>query len=994
MNRRALALAAAALALAAGCNKGTSGPAFRLAEPSSVAIFRGYAHAHTTKDGKEALLWPYAAVANSALNELILFDPVDNKVLPAPIVIRPLSIPLPSPRPALVTSAAFTPCALSDADPACLSAAPRPDLVVVVAAGSTELQLIRTWKSSVDPAAYDYLALDPGLVLEAPVDLGSEVVALVATPKVDGSGLVPDRVRVVAALADGRLAVVEYQWSGDPSLPEVLPPTDDPTGQNRVAAVSTTGDPAHLVDYQDPDFDALSLAVDPSLDENRALRNPTKLYAATLDPIPPSNTFGVAEFDMTGAAGSWTMRALNAHTPTRLVAAFTLWERQLGVAGAYDQITRPVGPSADGSTPGNGDKSAFQVADAEGAALPPVHRVYAYRDPSSCGPMTSEQCGIAILDPDTADVLEDQWHKGMTPKQYMPAIAIPSFPVAMVPGTPAWHPPTDESIPDEAEDLHRFMLMTTGTGIRLTTGVLFIPCQNGRSYFADLARWEIPSNTWEISLVGSFCTVSAYRASETDRPQIGFYEPKDLADADKANGSAATRNLLEPTTAASGYFKLTPGFTRDDIWNITYQGHLPDFASNRPATISTEGVPPGMLRVALQVTSNGTISQKVNVFDPAYGVRVGDIVEIWTTGMPETPGGNARCPDTTKTDSSGLGVAPIEGKIVEVTRPNLPSDSYPGGSLVIQPGDCVPIFKSSTTSRTRCDSLTHGPWFDPADGTYQYNGCWNLLAGTVQQVRIRASGGGDPSDATPERNPHDFVLAGAGAGYAGRATSVPSDPPPNNGEPFPSPDFSFSDGDEALACPLIPYPSDPTAVPDCDESCRLTCEKAAVARRARRTHLPSVYCFKSSSEDPKTRNYCETHFPEFAVRAKQDQGVDPLGTFDQAVGNHAPGEPPTGPALAFSLGVRQPATTSGLLLVRDTQVIIATRSGYQPVNRFGGGANSGASTGPMGAAYFDRSFDKSWGKQPDRYRFFVPYVGNLILDASPAHNNGDTRVLR
>jgi hypothetical protein len=202
------------------------------------------------------------------------------------------------------------------------------------------------------------------------------------------------------------------------------------------------------------------------------------------------------------------------------------------------------------------------------------------------------------------------------------------------------------------------------------------------------------------------------------------------------------------------------------------------------------------------------------------------------------------------------------------------------------------------------------------------------------------------------------------------------------------PVFAFSNADEGLACPLIPYPSSsaPLAIPDCDEGCRRTCERAAVARRARRHHLTSVYCYKAPAptESPNTRNYCETHFPEFALNVSSDP---PVGTFT--------GAPPTGPALAFSLGVKQPATTTTpMSLVRDTQVIFMTRSGHIPVSRYGGGANSGPATQPMGAAYFDRSYQPEWGKQEDRYRFYVPHVGNVILDASPAHTNSDTRVLR
>lgn len=919
MSRRALALAAGAVALASGCNKGSSQPAFRLAEPSSVAVFQAYAHKHS------ATLHPYVAVANSGQDELVLFDPVDDVVVASPILIRPLSVPLPAPRPAIVASASFT---------APAGEAPRPDLLVVVAAASSELQLIRTWK---DPNQ-----IDPGLVTDGAVDLGGEVVALIATPTVNGSGeLEPDRVRVVAALTSGRLAMVEYQWTGDPG-----------TG-GAVAPVSA----APVV--QDLGFDALSLAVDASLDGSHEvtpparppLRNPRFLYAATLDPIPPSNVEGVAELDMAGSPGGWAVQALNAHTPTRLVAAFTLQERVTDERGAYDQVT------ALGL--GHGDFNSFQP-DA-------VHRVYAYRDPASCGPKTAEACGVAVLDPVTADVLEDPWHTGETPKRYLPPIAIPSLPVALVPGPPAWNPPTDENaglesdpIPDPPpatpEFHHRFMVINTGAGPRITTGVLFIPSEDGRSYFADLARWEVPSNKFQIDPIGTPTAVSSYRQSEIDAPRIGFYVPPNVAAADAANG-ALPRPSWDPSAAAVFYFRLTPGFTPDDLWSVTYQGYLPSLASNRPALV--ENVGGGLLSVALQAS---TSSQVVNVFDPALGVRVGDVVELWTTQI-------AQCPDTTTT-VAGEAVAPVEGKIVQVVKPDA---AHPGGSLVVQAGDCVPILKLGATS---CDDLTHGPWKSMAS-------CWATApAGTpvplegTRQVRIRASGGGNPG--ALELDGKDFVVIGTGTGYAGRATSVPE------GTTFPS--FTFaSDGEAALAasCPLIPYPSDPLAVPDCDESCRSNCETAAIARRARRNHLTSAFCYKGSTEDPNKRNYCETYFPEFA---KHVSDVAPQGTFD--------GEPPAGPVLAFSLGVQQPTATASMFLVRDTQVIFATRSGHDPVSRYGGGANGGPAIGPMGAAYFDRSFDTSWGKQSDRYRFFVPHVGNLILDATPARSNGLSRVLR
>jgi hypothetical protein len=968
MTRAALAAAALALAVA-GCSKGSAGPAFRLAQPSSVAVFLGFSDKR--EENGVQRLWPYAVVANTGQDELVVFDPVDDGVLPAPIVIRPLSIPLPTPRPAMVASASFSkPPQTGDT-----AVSERPDLLVAVAAASSELQLVRTWHSKLDAGGHP-VDPQPGLAGGQAIELGGEVASLVAAPQLDASGNpVPDRVRVIAALTGGRLVVVDYQWSGDPTQPET------PAGDNAVAPVGGA------MVIQALGFDALSLAVDPALKGDLAaeptpparppLRNPRYLYAATQDPITDAQVLGVAELDMAGDP-PWSIRALNAHGPTLLVAALTLWERVTGVAGAYDQIAKPA--------PGVGDQSAFQMVQADGVTpADPVRRVYAYRDPSTCGPTTGQRCGMVVLDPIAGDLLEDPWHPGESTKRYLPAIGLPARPVALVAAPPAWNPPADD-IYGESDPIpspppstpgfhHRFMSIATSPGPRLTTGVLFIPSEDGRSYVADVARWEVPSNSYELSPLGSLAQVNSFRQSEIDLPQIGFYIPKNVADADATNGDLP-RQAWDPGVGAKNYIQLTPGFTPDDFWTVTYQGYLPAFMASRPAQIDNQGLPAGQLRVAVQSSST---AQVVNVFDPALGVRVGDIVEFWTAGSSSQ---TDRCPDTSKTNASGEAIAPIEGKIVQVAAPDA---QHPGGSLVVQRGDCVPIGEINTTL---CDSLEHGPWFDASNPGYLSNGCWDQLAtpaaGASQQVRIRASGGGDPS--TTDLVDREFVLVGTRTGYAGRAKSIAAPPAPAD------PAFRFSNDDEtAVTCPLVL--SDPASVSACDElGCRRACEAVAVARRARRIRLTSAYCGKNATESRDSRNYCETYFPAFADPALQvapgSSGAPrpPAGTFT--------GEPPTGPALAFSLGVQQPQNaTVPKQLVRDTQVLFATQSGHSPAARYGGGASGGAAIGPMGATYFDRSY---WDadKKTDRYRFYVPHVGDLILDTSPSHMNSGTHVIR
>ena len=926
MTRRALALAALALA---ACNKGSAGPAFRLAEPSSLAVFWGISHKNP------GLLHPYVAVANTGQDELVVFDPVDDSTVAAPIDIRPLSIPTPDPRPALVASARF---GLTSSPPA----TDQPDLLVAVSAGATSLQLIRTWADTSAAANPD-----PGLAVDAndsplSVDLGAEVIDLRAMPEVDGTGaIVPDRAWAVASLIGGTLAVVEYQ----------LTETSDSSGP--IAPVSGAAT------LQDLGFEALSLAVDPSPSGNAAMavtldqrsggypQNPYYLYAASLDPISGS-TYGVAQLDMRGTPGAWPVRAIDAHAPTRLVAAYTLRERQTSYRGGYIQENAPTVDDTDLAADG-GDFNDSAVS-----------RVYAYLDPQSCGPKTAVACGVAVLDPAAGDVLEDPWNPGASPKQYLPPMAVAAQPLALVPGTPpAQAPSTTDSTSDFEH--YPYMAIIAG-GSRITTGVLVMPSADGRIYYADLARWELPGNQYEVATFGVETQVTAFRASGSDSPQIALYKP--AVEPIYSNYFATnTSAALEPSSLAAAFVRVTPGFTPDDLWSVTYQGYLPDFADDRVSEVEDAGS--GQLRVALQSGSGSTATQVVNVFDPAYGVRVGDIVELRTTPILFGNPPDYACPDVSQTDpSTGTYFKAIEGKIVSVDKPDA---SHPGGSLVLTTADCVPLKLGITPT---CEVLTYGPWTSKP-------GCWAELRGASLPVRIRAGGGGAPDDTA--RDGKDLVVVATDAGYMGRATTVSGN---TQGDPnYPS--FSADSASEAALvalCPLMPF--DPLTVPDsCDESCRRTCEQAAIARRVRRRHLVSAYCAQDDTTCTSNFSFADFRFPSFVYPTASDPLAEPY-------------PPPIGPAIAFSVGVYTVAATAPDLLVRDTQILITTHAGYVPSSRYGAGTNYGAGARPFGAVTFDRSADSNWSKQGDGVRFYVPYVGNTVLDVSPSHFNSDTHVLR
>jgi hypothetical protein len=897
--RRPLLSLLAVLGALAACHKPASGPAFRLAEPSAVAVVRAYGHLHADR------LWSYGFVANTERNELIVFDAVEDRVVPAPILLRPLSISTPDPLPALVASAEFW-----EASDPVDAPSPRPGLLVVVSAGATQLQLVRTW--------LDASQTDPGLPADPPVDLGGQVLAMVATPAVDGAGAkLADRVRVVAALTDGRLAVVEYEWSGDPA-------SSDPGTGGKVTRVGTG--PAAL---QDVGFNALSLAVDP--------RDPRYLFAASVDEIAVG-VEGVARIDMSGSVGAWSVAALDAGGPTRLVAALTLSERKADKSGTYDQVSSTDGDPA----------TAFEATE--------VHRVYAWRDPSSCGPTQALPCGIAVLDRDSGGLAAPAFLGGET----FP-ITVPSRPVALIAGTPSLHPPAESTLENADGGPYAGI---QARNWRTTTGVLAIPCEDGRVYWADLARWEVPSSDYEVNGSATSTGVSSITPSLSTSRRLGLYLPKFLDDG-------AARALWSADTAAASYVQVTPGFTPSETWTVTYQGYLPDFATSRAAEITDAG--DGRLRVALQFHSPETVSptQVVDVYDPARGVHVGDIVEIWTGPARLNPS-DAReallCPDTTTT-VNGEDVQPIEGKVVSIDAAD---GAHPGGSLVIEPGDCVSILLGT---RTLCDAATHGPWTSKP-------GCWaalpTLLASATSTagafpVRIRAGGGAPGAE--------EFVVVGAKVGYAGRAVSTRVTPPVE------TPAFTFTSEDlpaREAACPLM-QPSPPAT---CDGACRDACERAAIARRARRTHLTSVTCHGDDAAADKS--FCQRHFSGFDRTLKT--ATEPF-------------PPPVGPTLAFSLALSCPPddqegcvdtqnTTSTKALIRDAKLAFTTRSGWTPSSRWGGGGNSGPGTLPMGGAFFDRSADTSWGKQGDRYRFFVPYVDNMVLDITPSKSNGSTRIMR
>jgi hypothetical protein len=233
------------------------------------------------------------------------------------VALRTLVYPVPG-RPALLASAD-----LGDG---------KADLLVAVSAGDSKLQVLRTWTTDGD-------------VVDPPVELGGDVVALVAVPSAQGTA------RIAAALSGERLAVVTFTRST----------ADDGTAIDVAGATVVPSDPLG--------FQPVALAVIPG--------DQTRVWAATPDDLGGVN--GVAGIDPTGVPSVAVV--LNALAPTRLVAAALLWE----ATGASTTVK----------------------ADAFDLGAPRVSRVYAILDEEGCGLHAPIACGLVALDPATGTLALD-----------------------------------------------------------------------------------------------------------------------------------------------------------------------------------------------------------------------------------------------------------------------------------------------------------------------------------------------------------------------------------------------------------------------------------------------------------------------------------------------------------------------------------------------------------------------------------------------------------
>jgi hypothetical protein len=828
---------------------------------------------------------PYVAVANAGRADLTLLDAWDDTPVLAPIEIRALQVPVPLARPAFLAAGSLWDGPDGE-DPA---APPTADLLVVAAQTAPRIELVRTWSAENAVVAGQTADLET-------VAPGASIVSIVAMPVPDASadGKAAGRIRVVAALTGARLAVAEYARGAGGAIE---------LARLDLQALAVEGAP----------FDAVSLAFTPE--------RPSRLYVASPDPL--GAVFGVAELDVTTAPGAWTVRALDARAPTRLVAAAMVSERLAGSAGepplAFENVPDPTDEDA------NRVRLIFR------------ERVYAALDPSRCGPTHRVSCGIAVIDPPLGRIRDD--YAGQMP--YLAPIRVPGTPTGITIAKPPANPPS----PAQARLQDDLMLIRPEVSARDTSAVAAVPSTDGRVYYVDLARWGVPPSQNVLRGEGRTRVIGASANFVGDSPRsLGLWVEREAL---PVTDPLRVQKVNTPAELAAATV-VTPGFTPTDTWRVEYQGVLPDLegAAGIGHRAVTGRHTTGATWVALQVPEPGpsgeTLTQVVRVYDPALGVRRGDIVSIFARqGTVADP----VCPSD----------AVVEAVVAEILAPD---PARPGGALVLDPSLEDPRLASADPNVV----LQADDW--PA--------CVATLANGARNVDVQVRAGG-------------FVLKGAATGYAGRPAiedAPPTAPPPPMFPPN-GPDrgtFRFEyENEDVLACPVDGWPADLASAPPAffactDDACRLSCERLALARKARRFEHVSDAC----------------------------RIFDP---FDSACVNSWRGytfPSETGPVLAFSLAyVPDPADPGGVLpaddpalrpTLRGLALTIGTASGVTLGFRVPLSTSAVAPANPRAASTFDRSVVP--GREAEGYRFFVPFPSGFVYDFSPGESLGSGKVVR
>jgi hypothetical protein len=299
------------------------------------------------------------------------------------------------------------------------------------------------------------------------------------------------------------------------------------------------------------------------------------IFAGSLDP-----TVGVAGIALPGGA---VLASCATPAPVKAVAAVSY--------GSWNPATWPADPAG---------------------AL--VERVIAAPLESECGEGKSVRCGLLAIVPtyDTASppalsalALVPTWipaeKRVSTDEPQLIPLALP----APIDGLLATGRAATNLLP---------LVPGAGTG---TTGLAVVAAADGGVYPIDLARWTLASSTTPTTGDGR-TRVSAASTDAVNGSRIALWKLDKGLNRIAASLSSKSADLLDKARV-----HVTPGFTPDDAWTLTWQGVLPGL-DTRGAVLGRDATGPWL---AVQVDlATGTPTAVANL--AALDVKPGDLVEL------------------------------------------------------------------------------------------------------------------------------------------------------------------------------------------------------------------------------------------------------------------------------------------------------------------------------------------------------------------------------
>lgn len=221
-------------------------------------------------------------------------------------------------------------------------------------------------------------------------------------------------------------------------------------------------------------------------------------------------------------------------------------------------------------------------------AAAPTERVVAVPSPGACLPARSV-CGMLLVNPSTGGLAA-----GWAPSE---SSILPMTLPAPVTGLVA-----------AGRAASALMPLVSGAGTANTTALAAVTATDGAVYFVDVAHWAMISES--SPLVGTGRTRVSSAASIV-------HAGSGPATIGLSDGTATT---VDPKLLPARV-KVTPGFTPDDDWKLTWQGILPGLDGRGGRFRRT-----GATRTVTVQVGTGPVFEQADLL--ALGVRAGDSVPV------------------------------------------------------------------------------------------------------------------------------------------------------------------------------------------------------------------------------------------------------------------------------------------------------------------------------------------------------------------------------